>query len=155
MSHPSDHELLLGIRSVDVRVYRWGDLLECREPVFYLHTRSVQQDEVMTSNFKVDVDIAAKLNSTSLAAPGRTLERVRATVTQVLKYILVRLSSNDSFTGCGRFFILPLSELEQIKAGFNQNDIFPVRSAAIPDDVRSRVRIALAIFLSTWIGTCG
>ena len=146
MSHPTHHELLLGIGSVDVRVFGWQDLLECREPVSYLHIDSVRRDNVLISDFNGDVDLATKLlKSTTIIAPGPTSEKVRAMVTQDLKYVLIRLSSNDSFTGFGRFFILPLSELEPIRAGVNQTVTSLVRSVTIPDDVRSRVRIALAI----------
>lgn len=146
VSHPTRHELLLGIGSADVRVFGWQDLRECREPVSYLHIDSVRQDNVLISDFDGDVDMATKLlKSTNIVALGPTSEKVRAMVTQDLKYVLIRLSSNDSFTGIGRFFILPLSELEPIRAGFNQTDTCLIRSAAIPDDVRSRVRISLAI----------
>ena len=146
VSHPSHHELLLGIGSADVRVFGWQDLLECREPVSYLHIHSVRQDNVLTSDFNGDVDMATKLlKRTNIVAPGPSAEKMRAMVTQDLKYVLIRLSSNGSFTGFGRFFILPLSELERIRAGVNQTDTSLVRSAIIPDNVRSRVRIALAI----------
>ncbi|KAL9597144.1 MAG: hypothetical protein Q9179_004364 [Wetmoreana sp. 5 TL-2023] len=146
VSHPTHHELLLGIGSVDVRILGWQDLLECGEPLSYLHMHSVRQDNELISDFNGDVDMATKLlKSTNIVAPGPTSENVRAMVTQDLKHVLIRLSSNDSFTGFGRFFILPLSELKPIKAGVNQTDISLVRSATIPDGVRSRVRIALAI----------
>ena len=146
VSHPTHHELLLGIGSANVRVFGWQDLLECREPVSYLHIDSVRPDNKLSSDSNGDVDLATKLlKSTTIVAPGPTSEKVRAMVTQDLKYVLIRLSSTDSFTGFGRFFILPLAELEPIRAGVNQIDTFLVRSAIIPDDVRSRVRIALAI----------
>ena len=146
VSHPTHHELLLGIGSADVRILGWQDLLQCREPVSYLHIDSVPRDNVLNTNFNGDVDLATKLlKSTTIIAPGPTSEKVRAMVTQNLKNVLIRLSSNDSFTEFGRFFILPLSELEPIRASVNQTDTFLVRSAIIPDDVRSRVRIALAI----------
>lgn len=146
VSHPTHHELLLGIGSADVRVFGWQDLLECRAPVSYLHTHSVRQDNVLKSDHNGDVDRATKLlKSTNIVAPGPTSEKVRAMVTQDLNYVLMQLSSNDSFTGFGRFFILPFSELEPIRAGVDQTDASLVRSATIPDDVRSRVRIALAI----------
>ena len=146
VSHPTHHELLLGIGSADIRVFGWQDLIERREPVSYLHIYSVQQDNVMISHSNGDVDMATKLlKHTKIVAPGPNSEKVRALTTQDLKYVLVRLSSNDSFTGFGRFFILPLAELEPIKAGVNQTDTSFVRSATIPDDVRSRVRIALTI----------
>ena len=146
VSHPTHHELLLGIGSADVRVFGWQDLLECREPVPYLHINSVRQDNVLISESNGNVDMATKLlKRTNIVAPGPTPEKVRAMVTQDLKYVLVRLSSNDSFIGFGRFFILPLSELEPIRTGVNQTDTSLVRSATIPDDVRSRVRIPLAI----------
>ena len=146
VNHPTHHELLLGIGSADVRAFRWQDLLECREPVSYLHINSVGQDNVLISDSNGDVDMATKLlKRTNIVAPGQTSEKLRAMVTQDLKYVLIRLSSNDSFTGFGRFFILPLSELEPIRAGFDQTDTSLIRSASIPDDVRSRVRIALAI----------
>ncbi|KAL8861621.1 MAG: hypothetical protein Q9178_002146 [Gyalolechia marmorata] len=146
VSHPTHHELLLGIGSADVRVFRWQDILECREPVSYLHEHSVPQDNKIISDFKGSVDMATQLlKSTDIIAPGPASEKVRAMVTQDLKYVLIRWSSNDSFTGFGRFFILPLAELEPISAGFNQTDILLVRSTTIPDEVRSRVRIALAV----------
>lgn len=75
----------------------------------------------------------------------------------------MRFSSNDPFTGLGRFFILLLSEFEPIRAGVNQTDASLVRSATIPDDVRSRVRIPLGIlpgdrfvFLDwdLWVSSC-
>ncbi|KAL8821675.1 MAG: hypothetical protein Q9223_000312 [Gallowayella weberi] len=146
VSHPTHQELLLGIGCADVRIFGWQDLLECREPISYLHIHSARQDEVLVSDINSDVDTATKLlKSTNLVAPGPSSEKVRAIVTQDLKYILVRLSSNDSFTGCGRFFVLPMSELEPIRAGVNGTDTSLVRSAVIPDDVSSRVRIALAV----------
>ena len=146
VSHPTHHELLLGIGSSDIRVFGWQDLLECREPISYLHIHSVRPDNVLISDFNGDVDVATNLlKRTNLVAPAPTSEKVRAMVTQDLKYVLIRLSSNDSFTGFGRFFILPLSELERIRAGVSQTDTSLVRSATIPDDVKSRVRIALAI----------
>ena len=146
VSHPTHHELLLGIGSADVRVFGWQNLLECREPVSYLHIHSVRQGNVSISDFNGDVDMTTKLlKRTNTVAPGPTSEKVRAMVTQDLKYVLVRLSSNDPFIGFGRFFILPLSELEPIRADINQTDTLLVRSATIPDDIRSRVRIALAI----------
>ena len=93
-----------------------------------------------------DVDMATKLlKRTNIVARGLTSEKMRAMVTQDLRYVLIRLSSNDSFIRFGQFFTLPFSELEPIRAGVNQTDISLVRSATIPDDVRSRVRIALAI----------
>lgn len=146
VNHPTHHELLLGIGSADVRVFGWRDLLECREPVSYLHMDSVRQDNILIPAFNGDVDMATKLlDHTNIVAPGATSEKVRAMVTQDLKHVLIQLSSNNSFTAFGRFFILPLSELEPIRAGVNQADTSLVRSAIIPEDVRSRVRIALAI----------
>ncbi|KAL8959671.1 MAG: hypothetical protein Q9193_003504 [Seirophora villosa] len=146
VSHLTHHELLLGIGSADVRVFGWQDLLQCREPVSYLHIHSMRQDNVLNSDLNGDVGIATKLlESTNIVVPRPATEKVRAMVTQDLKHVLIRLSSNDSFTGIGRFFILPLSELEPIRAGVNQTDTFLVKSATIPDDVRSRVRIPLAI----------
>lgn len=146
VSHPTHHELLLGVGSADVRVFGWKDLLECREPVSYLHIDSVRQDNVLIPELNGDVDLATRLlERTNIIAPGPTSEKVRAMVTQDLRYVLIQLSSNDSFTGFGRFFILPLSEMEPIRASVNQTDTCLVRSANIPEDVRSRVRIALAI----------
>ena len=146
VNHPTHHELFLGFGSADVRVFGWQDVLECREPVSYLHIHSVRQDNVLISDPDRGVDMATKLlKSTNIAAPGPASEKVRAMVTQDLKYILIRLNSNDSFTRFGRFFILPLSELEPIRPGVNHTDTSLVRSVNIPDDVRSRVRIALAV----------
>ena len=146
VSHPTHDELLLGIGSADVRVFRWQDLLECRAPVPYLHIHSVQQDNMLKSDFNDDVDTATKLlKGTNIVARRPTSEPVRAIVTQDLSHVLVRLSSSDSLTGCGGFFILPLSELEPIRAGVDQTGTSLVRSATIPNNVRSRVRIALAI----------
>ncbi|KAI4263424.1 MAG: hypothetical protein L6R42_001427 [Xanthoria sp. 1 TBL-2021] len=146
VSHPTHHELLLGVGSADVRVFGWQDLLECREPVSYLHIRSMRQDKVPIPDLNGHVDVATKLlKSINIIAPRPASEKVRAMVTQDLKHVLMRLSSNDSFTGIGRFFILPLSELAPIRAGVNQSDTSLVRAATIPDEVRSRVRIALAI----------
>ena len=146
VSHPTHHELLLGIGSENVRVFGWQDLLECREPVAYLHINSVRRDNELISNSDGDVDIATKLlKSTNIVAPGPNPEKVRAMVTQDLKYVLIRTSSNYSFTGFGRFFIFPLSELEPIRAGVNRTDTAVIRSSTIPDNVRSRVRIALAV----------
>ena len=147
VSHPTHHELLLGIGSVDVRVLGWQDLVERREPVSYLHKHSVRQDNVLSSELNGDVDMATKLlkRTKIVAPPGPTPDKVRAMVTQDLKHVLIRLNSNDSFTGFGRFVILPLSELEPIRAGVNQTNTPLVRSATIPDHVRSRVRIALAV----------
>ncbi|KAM0802252.1 WD40 repeat-containing protein [Usnea florida] len=146
VSHPTHHELLLGIGSTDVRVVGWQNLLECREPVSYLHMHSLRQDNLSISDFNGDVDMATNvLKRTNIVTRGPSSEKVRAMVTQDLKYVLIRLSANDTFIGSGRFFILPLAELEPIRAGVNQTDISFVRSATIPDDVRSRVRIALAI----------
>ena len=146
VSHPTHHELLCGIGSADVRVYGWQDLLECREPVTYLHMHSVRQDNVLNTNCNGDVETAAKFfKSTSNTAPDPTSKKVRAVVTQDLKHVLIRLSTNDSSTGVGRFFVVPLSELEPIRAGVNHTDTSLIRSATIPDDIRSRVRIALGI----------
>ena len=146
VSHPTHRELLLGIGSADVRVFGWQNLLECREPVSCLHIHPVGQDNVLNSDFNDDVDMATKLlKRTNIVASGPSSEKVRGIVTQDFKYVLIRLSSNDSFTGFGRFFILPLSELEPIRAGLNQTDTSLIGSATIPDDVRSQVRIALAI----------
>ena len=146
MSPPTHHELLLGIGPADVRIFGWQDLLECREPVSYLHTDSVRQDEALISDFNDDVGSAIKLlKRTNIVAPGPTSEKMRGMVTQDLKNVLIRLSSNDSFTGFSRFIILPLSELEPIRAVVNMTDLSLVRTATIPDDVRSQVRIALAI----------
>ncbi|KAL8911480.1 MAG: hypothetical protein Q9171_003341 [Xanthocarpia ochracea] len=146
VSHPTHHDLLLGIGSADVRVFGWQKILECREPVSYLHKHPVPQYNKPITDFKGGVAIATQLlKSTDIVAPGPASEKVRAMVTQDLKYVLIRWSSNGSFTGFGRFFILPLSELEPIKAGVDQTDTSLVRSATIPDEVRSRVRIALAV----------
>ena len=146
VSHPTDHELLLGIGSVDVRVFGWQDLLECREPVSYVHTHAMQQDNGLKPDFNNSVDIATKHSKRiNIVAPIPISDRVGAFVTQDLKYLMTRVSSNDSFVGGGRLFILPLSELEPIRAGFDQIESSLVRSVTIPGDVRSRIRIALAI----------
>ena len=146
VSHPTHHELLLAIGSADVRVFGWQKILKCREPVSYLHEHSVPHDNKSITDLKGDVDMATQLlKGAEIVAPGPASEKVRAMVTQDLKYVLIRWSSNDSFTGFGRFFILPISELEPIRAGVNQTDTFLVKFATVPDEVASRVRIALAV----------
>ena len=146
VNHPTDHELVLGIGSADVRVFGWQDLLENGEPVSYVHPLSARQNDLLNSGLSDDVGMATKLLGTMrVAAPGPTSEKLKAMITQDLKYVLIQLSSNDFFTGFGRFFVLPISELETIKARVNRVDKSIVRSVAIPDDVRSQVRIALAI----------
>ncbi|KAI4186814.1 MAG: hypothetical protein L6R41_003235 [Letrouitia leprolyta] len=146
VNHPTHHELLLGIGSVDVRVFEWQDFFECREPVSYLHTQTIRWDNIDISVLNGDVDETPRLSkSTNIIAPRPASKKVRVTVTQDLKYVLLQSSSNDSFTGSGRFFILPLSELEPIRASVNEAGTSLIRATAIPDNVRSRVRIALAV----------
>ncbi|KAL8827684.1 MAG: hypothetical protein Q9170_006915, partial [Blastenia crenularia] len=146
VSHPTHHDLLLGIGSANVRVFGWQDFTECRKPVSYLHIYQLRHNDVSPSELNGDVEIATQLlKSTNVVAPGTVSEKIRAVVTQDSRYILIRLSANNSFIGLGRFFILPLSELEPIKAVIDQSDITVIRSATIPDDVRSQVRIALTI----------
>ena len=148
LNHPAQDELLLSIGSADVRVFRWQDLRECSEPVSYLHMDSVPQENVSISDSNSDVDTAFKLLKTAaIAATEPPLEKVRGTVTQDLKHVLIQLSSNLSFAGFNRYFIVPLSELDSVRPGAyqGQNDPVVVRSATIPDDVRSRVRIALGV----------
>lgn len=146
VSHPTHHELLLGIGSADIRVLWWLDLRECREPVSYLYTFSAQQGSMLDSDLNSNTDAAIKLlKDTNINASGSAPEKMRAIVTQDLKHVLIRLSSNGSFIGFGRFFIFPLSELEPIIAGFKQNGQILVRPIAIPDEVRSQVRISLGV----------
>ena len=146
VSHPIHDELILGIGSADVRIFRWQDLLECREPVSYLHKSSLRHDNSLISSFNHGADAATKLlKSTHIVAPIPISEKVRAMVTQDLKYVLIRLSSKASFIRFGRFFILPISEFEPIRVGANNIDTTIVRSVTIPDDVISRVRIALGV----------
>ena len=146
ISHPIHHELLLGIGSADVRVFGWQDLRERREPVPYLHKATMQQKNGLEPDLNEDVNIATKLlKGTTIVASAPISNKIGAFITQDLKYVMIRVSSNDSSIGDGRFFVLPLSELESIGAGFNQTDTPLIRSVSIPDNVRSRVRIALAI----------
>ena len=150
LSHPSQDQSILGIGSRDIRIFRWQELRECSEPVSYRHIDSVRPGDFFVSDSNDNVEAATELlKSTAIVTPGSSSENLRAIVTQDLKHVLIRLSSADSFTGFGRFFIFPLSELDPIKAGINQNDnqndtVF-VRPVTIPENVRSRVRIPLGI----------
>ena len=128
VSHPTHQELLLGIGPGDVRVIGWQDFLDCSAPVAYQHTLPLTKDNLLKPDFK-----------------GTTSENVKAMVTEDRKYVLIQLIFNNSFTGIRQFIIIPLSELESIRAGVNQTDKTLVQSANIPEDIRSQVRIALAI----------
>lgn len=100
----------------------------------------------MNAEVDGDVNTATELlNSTSIVAPGPVSRKVKAIVTQDLKHVLIQLSSHYSSTDHGQVFVLPVSELEPISASVDKSDVSLVRSAAVPEEIRSRVRIALAI----------
>lgn len=148
LRHPTQHQLFLGIGSSDVRVFRWQDFRECSEPVSYLHIAPVQQHVDSSPDVKGYIDTTTEaLASASIAASVSTSEGARAMVTQDLEHLLVRVSSSSSSTGFGRFFVVPLSEMDTIKAGFDHinTDSTVIRSIPISDEVRPRVRIPLGI----------
>ncbi|KAL9619809.1 MAG: hypothetical protein Q9160_005645 [Pyrenula sp. 1 TL-2023] len=146
LSHPTQNQLILGIGSRDIKVYRWHDFHECSAPVPYAHINALQQGNDLDFSSDGDVDTAAKLlPSTAIATPEAASANVRAMVTQDLKHVLIRVSSSDSFTGFGQFFIIPIPQLDLIRAGVKQNNTVTLRPTAIPDSVRSRVRISLGI----------
>ncbi|KAL8670217.1 MAG: hypothetical protein Q9168_005231 [Polycauliona sp. 1 TL-2023] len=146
VSHPSHQELLLGIGSADVRVFGWQDLLRCREPVSYLQIPSIRRDDTSVTEPKGDGNMATELlKPADILESGSNIEKVKAMVTQDLKNILVQVSSSGPSTGFDRFFVLPLAQLERIRASIDQSDAYLIKPTMIPDNVRAQVRIALAI----------